>query len=155
MELGKIEHLLGYYAGRHDAQRDPAAEVAAAAGVVESAVLEVGREVGMAGTGVLAELFVVLAAGVLVPEKDGERGAGGLALIYAGDNLRFIGLQAGGGPQRSGLAAGKVLYEIGLAERDTRQHTVHGNPDPGTVRFTEDAYSEFIAKRIHNLSKIS
>ena len=151
MELGKIKHFFGNDAGCHNAKGDPAAEMAAAAGVVEPAVLEVGRKVGVAGTGVLAELLVVLAAGVLVLEQDGERGSGGLSLEHAGDNLGLIGLQARGGPQRTGLAAGKILHEIGLAERNAGQHAVYGNPDAGAVGFTEDTDSEFITKSIHVL----
>ena len=114
VELGKIEHLFGNDAGGHNAQGDTSAEVAAATGIVEAPIFEVGREVCVTGTGVLPELLVVFAAGVFVLEEDGERGAGGMSLIHSGDNFRLIGLQAGGGAQGAGLAAGKIFCEIFL-----------------------------------------
>ena len=68
MEARKIEHLFGHDAGGNNPQREPAAEMAAAARVVEAAELEVGRKIRMPRTGMLPKLLVVLAAGVLVAE---------------------------------------------------------------------------------------
>ena len=90
MEAGKIEHLFGHDAGGNNPQCEPAAEMASAARVVEAAELEVGRKIRMPRTGMLPELLVVLAAGILVAEQDGERCACSMALVYAGDNFRLV-----------------------------------------------------------------
>ena len=154
-ELGKIEQLFCDYACRNNAQRKPAAEMAAAARVVETAKFEVGREVSMARTGMLPELLVILAAGVLVTKKDGERRAGGVAVVHAGNNFRKVGLQAGRGAQSTCLAAGKVLHEIFHAQRNAGQYTIQGYADALPVGFAKNAYTKFIAKSVHSLSNNS
>ena len=149
VELGEIHHFLGNHTGCYHGQGEPAAEMTAAAGVVEATEFEVGREVGLAGTGVLAELLVVLRAGVLVLEEDGERGAGGLSLVDAAHNFGLIGLDAGRSARGAGLAAGQILGEICFTERNAGEHAVQGNTDTRAVRLAENAYSEFITEGIH------
>ena len=123
--------------------------MAAAAGVVEAAVLEVGGEVCMAGTGMLAELLIILAAGVLVAEKDGERRACGMPLINAGNNFRKVGLQTGRRAQGTGLATGKVFCKIVRLERNARKHAVQAYADMRSVGLAENTDSEFIAECVH------
>ncbi len=149
IEAGKVEHLLGHYTRGHNAQGEPAAEMAAAAGVVETAEFKVGGEIGLAGTGMLPELLVVFAAGVFVAEKDGERGAGGAALVHAGNNFREVVFHAGRRARSAGLAAGQIGRKIGLGERNAGQHAVQRHPDARSVGFTENTDSEFITKCIH------
>ena len=155
VELGKVEHLLGDDARCHYAQRDAAAEVTAAAGVVEAAELEVGGEIGMARTGMLTEAFVILTASVLVAEKDGERGAGSVTVVHAGDNLGEVVLHAGSSAQGSGLAAPEVCGEVFFTQGNPGKDTVYSYADTGAVRLTEYADSEFISKRIHSFSNNS
>ena len=66
VELSEVHHLFGNYARRNYSQGKPAAELAAAAGVVVTAVLEIGREVRVTLPWVLTEGLVVLRAGVFV-----------------------------------------------------------------------------------------
>ena len=73
------------------------------------------------------------------------------ALIDAGDDFGNVGLGAGRGAQGSGLAAAEVFREVFFAERNTGEHPVQRYADTGPVRLSENAYSEFIAKSIHNL----
>jgi hypothetical protein len=155
VELGKIEHFLGDDTRRHYAQRNAAAEVAAAAGVVEAAELEVGGEIGVARAGMFTETLVVFAAGVLVAEKDGERRACGVPLIYAGDNLGEVVLYAGRGTQGSGLATPEVCGEVLFTQGNPGKDTVYGDTDARAVRLSEYADSEFITKCIHNFSNNS
>ena len=155
IEAGKVEHLLGHNPRGHNAQGEPAAEMAAAAGVVETAEFKVGGEIGLAGTGMLPELLVVFAAGVFVAEEDGERGAGGAALVHAGNNFREVVFHAGRRARSAGLAAGQIGRKIGLGERNAGQHAVQRHPDAGAVGFTENTDSEFIAKSVHSLSNSS
>ena len=155
MELREIHHFLGHDAGRHNTQGEPSAEMAAAAGVVEAAVLEVGGEVGMSRTGMLAELLIVLAAGVLVAEKEGERRPCGMPVINARHDFRKVGLDAGRGAGGSGLAAGQVFCKIRFPERNAGQDAVKGYADMRAVGLTKNTDSEFIAKCVHSLSNIS
>ena len=97
-----------------------------------------------------AELLVVLAAGVFVAEKNGERSTRRMALVHAGNNFREVGLHTRRGSQRPGLSAEKVLSEIFLTERNARQDTVQGYTDALPVGFAKNAYAKFIAKGIHS-----
>ena len=155
MELGEVQHLLGDDAGRHDAQRETAAEGTAAAEVVVAAVFDVGGEVGVTGTRMLPEAFIILAVGILIAEEDGERGAGGVTVVHARDNLREVVLYAGGGAQGAGLAAGQVLGEVFFAHRDAGQYAVDCNADARSVGLAKNAYSESIAKCVHSFSNNS
>ena len=97
VEAGEVHHLFGNDAGGHKAQREPAAEHAATPQVIEASEFQVGREVGVARTGVLPELLVVFAAGVLVAEQDGEGSAGGIAIVHAGKNFGKVFFHPGCG----------------------------------------------------------
>ena len=83
IELGKIHHFLCNHTGSNNPKGEPAAELAAAAGIVVTAVLEICREVCVTGPGVLTEGLIVLRAGVLIAENNGKRSARSMALIYA------------------------------------------------------------------------
>ena len=150
LDIGKMNHPFGNDAGRNNAQGEPAAEMAAAAGIVVTAKLEVGREISMTGPGVLTEGLVVLRAGVFIAEDDGYRSAGGMALIYAGKDFRSIGLKPGGCTLRARLAAKDVFREIFFTEGNSGKYAVHGYPNHGAVRLAEDADFEVVAKCIHN-----
>ncbi len=82
-ELRKMHHPFGNDARRNNAQGKPAAEVAAAAGVVEPAEAKVCGEVGVARAGVLPEALIVFRPGVLIAENNGERSARSAALVYS------------------------------------------------------------------------
>ena len=55
-----MHHPLGNYAGSDNAKGEPAAEMAAAAGVVVPAEFEIRREVRMSRPGMLTEILIVL-----------------------------------------------------------------------------------------------
>ena len=78
-----------------------------------------------------------------------------MSLIHAAYDFRLIGLQAGGGAQGAGLAAGQILGEVLLAKRNARKDTVYRNTDSLSVRFSKNTYSEFITKSVHSLANIS
>ena len=149
MELREVEHFLGHHTCCDDAQGEPSAEMSAAAGVVEPAELEVGGEVRMTRTGMLPELLIILAADVFVAEQDGERRAGGVAVINAGNNFREVGLPAGRSARGAGLAAAQVFGKVVRAERNAGQHAVQRYADPLAVRFSKNTDSEFITECVH------
>ena len=150
LDARKIEHPFGNDARRNYTHGEPAAEMAAATRVIEAGILEVGREVGMAGTRVLPHVGIVLRPGVLVAEYQCERGAGGAAFVHAGKDFRDVGLPAGGGARGAGPAAGQVVAEIGLPERYPRKDAIYSYTHQRSMRLAKNTYLEFIAKCVHN-----
>ena len=142
-------------AASDDRERQAAGEMAAAARILEAAVLEVRGVVRVARTRDVQQGLVVLAAGVRIVEDDGERGARRIAFIDAAEDLRLIRLHARGRALRAAPAAGDVRREIRLAERDARREAVHDHADLLAVRLAEDAYSEYVTKCVHSLSNKS
>ena len=129
--------------------------MAAATRILEAAVLEVRGVVRMTRARDIQQGLVVLAVRVRIVEDDGERGARRIPLIDAAEDLRLIRLHARGGTLRAAPAAGDVRREIRLAERNARREAVHDDTDLLSVRFAEDAYSEYVAKSVHSLSNKS
>ena len=151
MDTREMEQFPGDNASRHDGYRHPSAERPAAAGVVEAAELEAGREVGMAGTGILAEGFVILTAGILIIEKDGQGGTGRAALVDAADDVRNIGFLPGGSAPGTCFAALQVLREIFWGQGHAGKHAVNGHADGRAVGCTENRDAEFVSESIHLL----
>ena len=65
--------------------------------VLETAVLHLGGKVGVAGTGLVPELGIVLGAGVGVFNEGGQRSTAGHIVHQAAEKLGQVGLLAGGG----------------------------------------------------------
>ena len=150
-----MNHLLGDDAGCNYSQGEPAAEMAAAAGVIVSAILEICREVCVTGPGVLAEILIVFRARVVVSENDSQGCTGSVSFINACENLWSIGLQTGGctGPAR--LTAENIVIKVFFTERNSGKYAVHCYSDDGAVGLAEDADFEVVAKSIHSLSNNS
>ena len=142
-------------AGGDDRERQAAGEMAAAARILEAAVLEVRSIVRMAGTRDVQQGLVVLALRICIMKNDGERSAGRISVIDAAEDLRLIGLHARGRAFRAAPAAGDVRREIRLTEGNARREAVHDHADLLAVRFAENTYSEYVTKSVHSLSNKS
>ena len=80
-----------------DAQRrgQTAGKVSAPGGVLESAVLDLGGEVRMAGTGAVLQIGIVPGAGVFVVNRGGDGRAAGVAVQNSGEKFRPVGFLSG------------------------------------------------------------
>src|SRR5690606_28150861 len=85
------EPLAGDGGGGDRRRGEPRRAASPAAGIATAVLLQVGV-VGMARTERLRDVAVVLAARVLVADQQRDRGAGGLPLVHAGENLDLVGL---------------------------------------------------------------
>src|SRR5690606_40200415 len=111
---------------------EPRRAASPAAGIATAVLLQVGV-VGMARTERLRDVAVVLAARVLVADQQRDRGAGGLPLVHAGENLDLVGLPS---LRRVARGAGAAPVEIGLdvglrkrqAGRTTVDHAAERGP---------------------------
>src|SRR5690606_8318635 len=88
-----LEPLPGDGAGRHRGRREAGRAAATTARVADAVLLPVGV-VGVAGAEGLQDVAVVLAALVGVADQQGNRRAGGPALVHATENLDGVGLVA-------------------------------------------------------------
>ena len=92
-----LQQLQADPAGDAQGSRQPAGEVAAAGHVLEPAVADLGREVGMAGPGAVPQVVVVSGAGVGVADEGRQGRAAGDVSHQSGDELRQVGLLPGRG----------------------------------------------------------
>ena len=121
----------------------------AAARVLIPLVLGVGRVVGMSGAQQILRLGVVDAAGILVADHQGQRGAGGFSPVHTGQKFHLVGLGAGGRKSvASGAAAihggGHSSLVNGQAGSQAVQHSAHG----GTVAFAKNGHRYGISKGV-------
>ena len=152
---GSEKQFLSDNAGGDDRKRQTAGEMAAAARILEAAVLKVRGIVRMAGARDVQQRLVILAMGVRIVEDDSERSARRIAFIDAAEDLRLIGLHTRGRALRAAPATGDIRRKIRLAEGNARGEAVHDHADLLAVRFAEYAYSEDVAKSVHSLSNKS
>src|SRR2546427_1066611 len=97
----------------------------------------------------LADVGVVLAALVGVTDQQRDRGAGGQALVYAGEDLDLIGLSPRRGvPALAGSATLQVVGEFGRVQRQPRRAAIDHAADSRPVRLAERGDGEQLAERI-------
>src|SRR6266581_2473935 len=129
--------FLGDRAGS-DADRGFTRRGPAPAAIIAQAVLLPVRVVGVAGPKSIGERAIVLAALVLVPDKETDRGAGRSALENAGEDLDAVGLLALRHVARAaGLAPVEFLLYIAFGELEPRRAAVHDPAVGGSVALAE------------------
>ena len=106
----RLQNALADSARRDRCRRDAAGKMPAAARVLIPLVLGVGRVVGMSGAQQILRLGVVAAAGILVADHQGQRGAGGFSPVHTGQKFHLVGLGAGG---RKSVASGAAAIHGG------------------------------------------
>ena len=117
---------------RHARRRTPAA-----ARVAQAVLVPVGV-VGMAGAKALGDVAVVLAALVGVADQQGNRRAGGLALVHAREDLDRVGLVALRDVAAGARAAPvQVSLDIGLGEGHAGRAAVNHAANGRAVGFTK------------------
>ena len=118
-------------------RRDAAAEVAAAAPVLISAVFDVGGIIRVGRTGEAEILAVIRAAGIPVGNEDAERRSGRVPFEDAADDAERVRFPAGGIRQAAGPALGQLCGDEGFVHGDARGETVQDGPDFRSVRLSE------------------
>src|SRR3990167_8401728 len=113
------------------------AELAATARVADAELLPVGV-VGMTRAEGLQDVAVVLAALVGVADQQGDRRAGGLALVHATEDFHRVGLVALGHELAgAGAAAVQIGLDVGLGQGHAGRATVDHAANGRAVGFTE------------------
>ena len=151
--INAFQYFLGDDTGSDHRQGDPAGEVPAAARVVGPVPLDGGDIVGVAGAGHGVEVAVVAGTGIGIAEDNCQRGSGGVAVHYAAEDLRLVGLDAGRRADGAALAAGLGAFgarrppgyirgEVRLAQRHSLGHSVHHYTYGLSVGLPEDADPE-------------
>ena len=120
-------------AGGDDRERQAAGEVAAAARIVEAAVFDIRRVVRMARAGRRAKQRIISGMRIRIGKRDGQRGAGRMALEDTAADQREVGFPARGRAFGTAPAPGQVRGEIRLRQGDPRLHAVNHHPDLGAV----------------------
>ena len=144
-----MQGLFGYHSRRHDGQGKTAAEVPSAAGIVGEIVLHVGHHVGMAGTRHVVELQIILTLEVAVPEYDGERRTGCVAVVRTADDLGPVRLLAGRSALAAGCPAGDVGCEILLVDGKILRNSIDSNANRRAMRFAEYGNLEKLSETVH------
>src|SRR5687767_8157357 len=129
-DLHRLVHQVRQHLARDRARRDARGGLArggtpAAAIVAVAVILGPVGEVGVAGTELVLDLAVVLAALILVLDYERDRRAGGLALEHAGQDLDLVILAPLGDETRlPGLALVEPGLDVGLGELDARWRAI-------------------------------
>jgi len=108
--------------------------------IVHVVILHARREVRMSGTGLAAQLGVILGArvGVLNDRCDGC--AGGVPIDHTGDDVRGVSLSAlGCGLVTAGGATVQKSLQLLQVNSDTCRNAIERAADGGGVRLAEDA----------------
>ena len=135
-------------ARRHDGGGEPAAEMAAAPGVVIALVFDPARIVPMAGPGGVPKAPIVLAVDILVGDQQAQGRAGGAALVCPAQDLGQIRLPPAGGKGGCALAPLQLPgHEIQVDLQPRGQpldHAAHG----GAVAFPKQGQRQALAHGI-------
>ena len=108
--------------------------------IVHVVILHARREVRVSGTGLAAQLGVILGARVGVLDNRGDGRAGGMSIDHTGDDMRGVGLAAFGcGLVATGGATVEESLQLLLVHGDTRRDAIERAADSGGVRLAEDA----------------
>ena len=126
---------------RDRCRRDASRKMPAAACILIPLILGVCRVVGVTRAQQLLRFGVVAAAGILVADHQGQRRAGGSALIHAGQKLHLVRLGAGG---RKPIAPGAAAIHRGC-----HGCLVNGQPCRQTVQHSADGGTVALAKNCH------
>ena len=145
-DAASLEGLQGDAPGYAQRGREPTGEMAPSGDVLVPAVLDLRRPVRMAGTGLAAQLVVILAAGVAVAYDRRDGRAVGAAVRDAGDELGRVRLSPrGGGLVSSGRPAGQEGTELVEVDGNSRGDAVERAADCGGVRLPEDGEVQHVA----------
>ena len=108
--------------------------------IVHVVILNTRREVRMSGTGLAAQLGVILGARVGVLDNRGNGRAGGMSIDNTGDDVGGVDLAAlGCGLVAAGGATVKEGLQLLLVNGDTCRNAIERAADSGGVRLAEDA----------------
>ena len=142
----RFQHALADRPRGHRRGGDAAGEVSPAACVLKAVVLGVGGVVRVAGTQKVGGLGVIAAAGVGVAHHQRDGGAGGVAVHYAGEELHFVRLGAGGGkPIPAGAAAVHGGGDGGGVHRQSGGQPVQHRAHRRTVAFAKNRHADGIS----------
>src|SRR5690606_15984821 len=133
---------------RHAHGGFPRGGTAAATVIAETVFLHIGV-VGVTGTEGARDLGVILAALVGVLDQQADRGAGGLALEYAGQDLHGIRFATlGGVAAGAGLAAVQFALQVFLGQRQAGRTAIDDGTQGRAVGFTEGGDAEKFAEAV-------
>ena len=131
------EPLLGDRTGRDHGRRESRRRAPATPRIANAVLLPVGV-IGVAGPELLRDLTVVFAALVGVLDQQRDRGAGGLALVDATQDLHRVRLAAlRHVATGTGAAAVEIALDVGLGQRHAGRAAVDDATDRWAVGFTK------------------
>src|SRR5437899_7150179 len=91
----------------------------------------------------LGDISIVLAALVFIADQQRDWGAGGLALVHAGQNLNRIGFLAlRDVARRARLASIQLRLNVGFGQVETRRAAIDNTADRRAMRFAESSDSK-------------
>ena len=122
-------------ARRDERGGEAAAEMPAAAVILEAVVLDEGGVVGVRGTRKGAGIVAALRIGIF--DEDAQRRAGGMPFENAGDETERVLLDAGGGIPAAGAAKGEFFFDEGGIDGDAGGKAVDNGADGFAVAFAE------------------
>jgi hypothetical protein len=132
-----VQPLLGDGRRAHHRRGQARRRTAAAARIAHAVLMPIGV-VCMARAETVGDIAVVLAALVFIFDQQRNRGAGGHALVHAGQDLhrvRFLALRHMARGAR--LAAVEFGLDVGLGQRQSRRAAIDHTADGRTMGFAE------------------
>ncbi len=143
-----LEPLLGDDASGHTHGGFARRRTTAAARIANAVLLPIGV-VRMAGTELLGDVAVVLAALISVADQQADRRAGGTAFVHAGQNLDLVGLATRRGvPALAAGTALQIMAELFRRDLQAGRAAIDDAADRRPVRFAEGGDGEQLAERI-------
>ena len=118
----------------NDADGNPAAEVPAAATVLEAPVFGGSGPVGVRGTRQFLQGIVVGATHIGVGNEDANRRTGGQPVLYPAHDAVGVRFPAGGIGKARRAAALQLPGDEGLVDAEARCHPVQDSADVAAVR---------------------
>ncbi|AEM42160.1 hypothetical protein KVU_2321 [Ketogulonicigenium vulgare WSH-001] len=144
----RLQHLAGDTASG-DARRSLARGRASTTAIIADAVFLVIGDIGVTGTKALGDIAIIFRALVGVADQQLDRGAGGLALEHAGQDLDRIGLlPLGGVAVLAGFALVQPMLQQRLVDRNAGRAAVHDSAQRRPVAFTPGGKAEQVTKCI-------
>src|SRR5690606_22741489 len=136
------------HAGGHPHRRLARRAAATAARVADAVLLPVGV-VGVPGPELLRDGGVILAAGIGVADQQGDRRAGGAALVDAAEDVHLVGLAPlRGVAAAAGGAPGQVVGEVVRRQLDARRAAIHHAADGRPVALAEGGDAQQAAEAV-------
>ena len=121
----------------------------AAARVLKTLVLGVGRVVGVARAQQVGSFGIIAAAGVQVADHQGDGRARRVAVVHAGEELDGVGLGAGGG---QAVAAGAATIHCGgdgsPIDGQPRREAIQHRADRRAMALAKNRHADGVSKGI-------